>query len=136
MNRIKTFTENHPILVGMAAGVGLVIAHVLIQTDPLAPVPLMNYQVIYDDADNIYDDSRRDGFSCEGRKGYFWWAKVIKPGLIDMEKIVGCADTQELAKRSAERYLTQQLESRKSYDKMYEAFISKEDVVTFSERQQ
>jgi hypothetical protein len=136
MKRIKKFAENHPIITGMLAGLGLIVAHGLIKADPLAPAPLMNYQVIYDDADNINDDSRRAGFSCEGRKGYFWWAKVIKPGLIiDMEKIVGCAETQELAKRSAERYLTQQLESRKSYDKMYEAFISKEDVVTFSEKQ-
>lgn len=105
----------------------------IVSDNPLEPEPLTEYRIVYLSHENSGGDGWSEG--CAGStEGYYWYGQVKEDGIFsDTWKFNGkCGDTEEDARKITEEDLKKQLESRKSMGNIYQAWITKEDTVTFT----
>lgn len=97
----------------------------------LDPKPLAEYRLVYKNAVHGYDGWHN---GCgEERTGWFYYVEVKEEGWFEDFEFTGkCAYNVASGKDVAEEILTKRLESINSENRIYQAFITKEDTVKFS----
>jgi hypothetical protein len=125
---INDFIKQHPIASSQIALVlGVVLHSAVLSSNPLEPKPLEQYRVVYEHTKERYT-------SCSGETGFFWFSEVLDEGIFfDTWKSSGyCADTEEQAKDQVEKIIKKRLETEASKKRVYQAWLTKEDVIKFT----
>jgi len=117
-----------------------------VQSDPLEAREYTKYRVVYSDgrgATNKYMLSKEDGSIYSSTFGFcgesvnmskwFWYGEEFVPGVFGGKWVSMnlCGTTEEVARNGVEAALKRRLESEKSKTKVFQAYITKEDVVKF-----
>lgn len=137
------FVEKHPILSALLIGGAIGFGGLVLQSDPLEPVEMTKYRIVYakstDKTQEVMASGRLWGTSfgrCarNGKDDWAWYGEELREGFFfdDWVTMDLCAvESEDVARRWVEKNLKRRLEQTRTKGIVYQAFISKEDAVTF-----
>lgn len=126
IDHVKGFVQERPFISLFAVCLLSVGANEYSQSNPLEPQPLTQYRV-------VYEHSKDRNEACSNQDGYFWYAEELDDGILfdTWESMRWCGTSEKQAKDIAEKTIKRRLETEKSKQRVYQAYMTKEDVVRF-----